>query len=103
VDAFWNALRPNWGVATTPIGQDDLSLKVSGVAATVSLLARLPGYASERSHTRPFKSSKSRDRLPLPLHKQVFALVLRLVDRQQLISGKTVGVDSTTLVTNAAI
>jgi transposase len=47
--------------------------------------------------------SKIRDRLPLAIHEQVFAFVLRLADEQRLISGKTVGVDSTTLEANAAM
>lgn len=47
--------------------------------------------------------SKIRDRLPLPLHLDVFARILRLADEKKLLKGKNVAVDSTTLEADAAM
>jgi transposase len=44
-----------------------------------------------------------RDRLPAEVHQAVFTWVLRLLNEKQLVKGKTVGVDSTTLEANAAM
>jgi transposase len=47
--------------------------------------------------------SRVRDRLPLPVHQQVFCFVLELADKKGLLKGKTVGVDATTLEADAAM
>jgi transposase len=47
--------------------------------------------------------TRVRDRLPLPVHQQVFCFVLRVADEQGLLKGKTVGVDATTLEADAAM
>jgi transposase len=47
--------------------------------------------------------STIRDRLPVEVHREVFAWVLRLLKEKKLVQGKTVGVDSTTLEANAAM
>ena len=47
--------------------------------------------------------SKIRDRLPLPLHLDVFAWILKLADEKKLLKGKNVAVDSTTLEADAAM
>ncbi len=47
--------------------------------------------------------SKIRDRLPLPLHLDVFARILKLADEKKLLKGKNVAVDSTTLEADAAM
>lgn len=47
--------------------------------------------------------SKIGDRLPREVYEEVFAFVLKLVDAQGLLSGKTVGVDSTLIEANAAM
>lgn len=47
--------------------------------------------------------SKTRQRLPQPVHERVFQFVLKLANDKQLLSAKTVGVDSTTLEANAAM
>jgi transposase len=47
--------------------------------------------------------TKIRQRLPEVVHEQVFARVLRLAHGKNLLKGKTVGVDSTTLEANAAM
>lgn len=47
--------------------------------------------------------SKIRDRLPLQLHLDVFARILKLADEKKLLKGKNVAVDSTTLEADAAM
>lgn len=47
--------------------------------------------------------TRVRDRLPLPVHQQVFCFVLQVADEQGLLKGKTVGVDATTLEADAAM
>lgn len=53
----------------------------------------------------PDHSSLTRvgDRLPLPVHQQVFCFVLRVADERGLLKGKTVRVDATTLEADAAM
>ena len=47
--------------------------------------------------------SRIRTRLPLETHDHVFSWVLKLLARQGLLDGKTLGVDATTLEANAAL
>ena len=47
--------------------------------------------------------TKIRQRLPEVVHEQVFARVLALAHEKNLLKGKTIGVDSTTLEANAAM
>jgi transposase len=47
--------------------------------------------------------SKIRQRLPLLVHEQVFAFVLKVAQEKKLLRGKTVAVDATTLEANAAM
>lgn len=47
--------------------------------------------------------SKIRDRLPLQLHLDVLARILKLADEKKLLKGKSVAVDSTTLEADAAM
>jgi len=44
-----------------------------------------------------------RQRLPLEVHREVFTWILKLARLKDLLSGKTLGVDSTTLEANAAM
>jgi transposase len=44
-----------------------------------------------------------KQRLPLALHEQVFAFVLKVAQEKKLLRGKTVAVDATTLEANAAM
>jgi transposase len=55
--------------------------------------------------TTPDHSSLTviKQRLPLAVHEQVFAFVLRVAQEKKLLRGKTVAVDSTTLEANAAM
>lgn len=47
--------------------------------------------------------TKIRQRLPLAVHEQVFVFVLQLAQQKQLVRGKTVAVDATTLEASAAM
>lgn len=47
--------------------------------------------------------STTRQRLPLQVHEQVFAFILKVAHEKKLLSGGAVGVDSTTLEANAAM
>lgn len=47
--------------------------------------------------------SKIRDRLPLPLHVDVFARVLQTATEKKVLKGKSMAVDSTTLEADAAV
>jgi len=47
--------------------------------------------------------TRVRDRLSLEVHEQVFAFVLALAEKHQLLKGRTALVDSTTLEANAAM
>jgi hypothetical protein len=47
--------------------------------------------------------TKIRQRLPEVIHEQVFARVLAIAHEKNILKGKTVGVDSTTLEANAAM
>jgi transposase len=57
------------------------------------------------NETTPDHSSLTviKQRLPLAVHEQVFAFVLRVAQEKKLLRGKTVAVDSTTLEANAAM
>src|SRR4051812_41131009 len=56
-------------------------------------------------HATPDHSSLTtiRQRLPEVIHERVFARVLAIAHEKKLLTGKTVGVDSTTLEANAAM
>jgi transposase len=60
----------------------------------VSLDAETPHHSS---------LSRIRGRLPLEVHEAVFGWVLRVLGSYDLIDGKTIGVDATTLEANAAL
>jgi transposase len=47
--------------------------------------------------------SRVRDRLPLEVHAEVFRFVLQIAEEKNLLRGKTVAVDATTLEANAAM
>jgi transposase len=61
------------------------------------------GYLPTEATPDHSSLSKVRQRLPLAVHEQVFAWVLRLAEDKDLLSAKTVGVDSSTLEANAAL
>jgi transposase len=58
-----------------------------------------------RNEATPDHSSLTtiRQRLPLAVHEQVFAFVLKVAQEKKLLRGKTVAVDTTTLEANAAM
>ncbi len=60
-------------------------------------------YASQEPTPDHSTLSITRKRLPSELFDEVFQFVLKIADEKGLLSGKTVGVDSTTLEANAAM
>ena len=71
-------------------------------ADSLSLKAFL-GYGPAGQTPDHSSLTRIRDRLPLEVHEQVFAFVLRLAAGHKLLKGKTVGVDATTLEADAAM
>jgi transposase len=71
-------------------------------ADSLSLKAFL-GYALTEETPDHSSLTRIRQRFPLELFQEVFRFVLKLVDEQGLLKGKTVGVDSTFLEANAAM
>ncbi len=61
------------------------------------------GYAPQDSTPDHSTLSKTRARLPLETFDEVFQFVLAIAEAKELLSGKSVGVDSTTLEANAAM
>jgi hypothetical protein len=61
------------------------------------------GYLPTEATPDHSSLTKIRRRLPEAVHEEVFAFVLRLADAHDLLDGKTVGVDATTLEANAAM
>ena len=47
--------------------------------------------------------SRIRQRLPLEVHEEVFSWILTVLAKADLLKGKTVAVDATTLAANAAL
>ena len=61
------------------------------------------GYALDEAVADHSTISRTRRLIDLETHQEVFAWVLKVLAQQDLIEGKTVGVDSTTLEANAAM
>ena len=61
------------------------------------------GYGLEKNPPEHSSLSKTRKRLSVEAHAAVFSRVLEVVQGSGLLSGKTLGVDSTTLEANAAM
>ncbi|GIW79463.1 MAG: DDE transposase [Gemmatales bacterium] len=66
-------------------------------------LAEFLGYGPQERTPDHSSMSRTQQRLPLEVHEQVFAFVLRLAADKKLLHGKTVAVDSTMLEANAAM
>jgi len=60
------------------------------------------GYKLNESTPDHSSLSRIRNRLPLEVHQAVFEWILTVLGREGLVSGKTIGVDATTLEANAA-
>ena len=60
----------------------------------------LPPTAASPDHS---SLTRMRQRLPLELHQEVFAFVIKIAKERGLVKGKTLAVDSTTLEANAAM
>ena len=61
------------------------------------------GYALDESTPDHSTISRTRRLIDLETHQEVFAYVLKILANHELIEGKTIGVDSTTLEANAAL
>ena len=61
------------------------------------------GYGIEQTSTDHSTISRTRRLIDLETHQQVFQWVLKVLADYDLVSGKTVGVDATTLEANAAM
>ena len=61
------------------------------------------GYGLEKNPPEHSGLSKTRKRLSVEAHEAVFGRVLEMVQSSGLLSGKTLGIDSTTLEANAAM
>ena len=66
-------------------------------------LRKFLGIASTEGSPEHSSLSVIRERLPVEVHKAAFVWVLELARENNLLDGKTVGVDSTTLEANAAM
>jgi transposase len=66
-------------------------------------LRRFLGVSLEAETPHHSSLSRIRGRLPLEVHEVVFGWVLRVLGSYDLIDGKTIGVDATTLEANAAL
>jgi len=61
------------------------------------------GYAIDRQTPDHSTISRTRRLIDIETHREVFAYVLKILANHDLIEGKTIGVDSTTLEANAAL
>src|SRR5882724_7723960 len=61
------------------------------------------GYALDKDTPDHSTLSRIRQRIDLETHREIFAFILKLLAKQDLISGKTTGIDATTLEANAAL
>jgi len=61
------------------------------------------GYAIDEAATEHSTLSRTRRLIDLETHREVFQWVLKLLAAYDLLSGKTVGIDATTLEANAAM
>jgi transposase len=66
-------------------------------------LAEFLGFAVDERTPDHSSMSRIHARLPLEIHQAVFVFVLKLAAEHQLLAGKTVAVDSTTLEADAAM
>src|SRR5580658_2802195 len=66
-------------------------------------LAEFLGFAVDERTPDHSSLSRIHARLPLEIHQAVFVFVLKLAAEHQLLAGKTVAVDSTTLEADAAM
>ena len=66
-------------------------------------LRRFLGYDLDEQTPDHSSLSRTRERLPLEVHQQIFGWGIGVLARAQQVKGKTVGVDATTLEANAAM
>lgn len=66
-------------------------------------LRQFLGYKISEDTPEHSSLTRIRERLPLQVHREVFQFVLGLLAEEDLVRGKTVGVDASTLEANAAM
>ena len=66
-------------------------------------LRRFLGYGLDKQTPDYSSLSRTRHRLPVEVHTEIFNWALRVLSKVDLVKGKTVGVDATTLEANAAM
>jgi len=66
-------------------------------------LRRFLGYGLDEETPDHSSLSRTRHRLPTEIHTEIFNWALRVLGKADLVKGKTVGVDATTLEANAAM
>ena len=66
-------------------------------------LRRFLGYDLDEKTPDHSSLSRTRQRLPFEVHAEVFNWGLRVLDKADLMKGKTIGIDATTLEANAAM
>ncbi len=66
-------------------------------------LRRFLGYGLDEETPDHSSLSRTRHRLPAEVHTEIFNWALRVLGKADLVKGKTVGVDATTLEANAAM
>lgn len=66
-------------------------------------LARFLGFGPKEATPDHSSLTRIRNRLPLDVYNEVFCFMLQLADDRQLLKGKTVAIDATTLEANAAM
>jgi len=61
------------------------------------------GYTLDKDTPDHSSLSRIRQRIDLETHQEVFAFVLKILAKHDLVKGKTAGIDATTLEANAAL
>lgn len=66
-------------------------------------LRKFLGYSIKERTPDHSTISKTRRRLPKEFHDEVFTMVLQLLAEEELVKGKTIGIDASTMEANAAL
>lgn len=66
-------------------------------------LASFLGYPPNKATPDHSSFTKIRDRLPLEVHNAAFVFVMKILEKHNLLKGKTLAVDATTLEANASM
>ena len=77
--------------------------QIAWIVADSLSLRQFSGFSATMTTPDHSTISKTRRRLPLSVHTAVFANVLDILVRENLLRGKKIGVDATTLESNAGM